>query len=218
MLYIFLDESGNFDFSSSGTSYYIFSALSSTRPFPSVIPLLNLKYDLWENGLEIEYFHATEDRQVVRDDVFNIITSDLTNYRIDSIIIEKRKTHPVLQNDKKRFYKKFFEILIKYVLEGQRNSFNNIKIVCDSIPIRQNRKRLEKAVKTALSSWAKLHNNSYSLQYCSSKSDLNLQIVDYINWAIYRKWENQDNRSYDLIQSCIQSEFDVFENGTEYFY
>jgi len=72
-LYIFLDEGGNFDFSPTGTKYFTLTCISKTRPFQIAPALDSLKYDLIETGLDIEYFHAAEDRQAVRDKVFAAI-------------------------------------------------------------------------------------------------------------------------------------------------
>ena len=44
-------------------------------------------------------------------------------------------------------------------------------------------------------------------------SDPCLQVADYCCWAIGRKWERGDTRSYDLIATKIQSEFDLFRRG-----
>ena len=66
-LYIFLDEGGNFDFSLNGTRYFTLTCVTSQRPFPWDATFPSLKYDLIEKGLDIEYFHAAEDRQIVRD-------------------------------------------------------------------------------------------------------------------------------------------------------
>lgn len=218
MLYIFLDESGNLDFSVGGSRYFILSAMSVSRSFPSTVPLMELKYDLWEGGLEIEYFHASEDRQATRNAVFEIISKHSSSYRTDSVIVEKRKTHPTLQSDHSRFYKKIFDILLHYVLEGHRKDHQQIIFVCDVIPLNRRRKALEKAIKLNLAAWAKTHGNRYSILFCSSKSEQNLQVVDYISWAIYRKWEQADQRSYRLIQRCMRSEFDVFQTGANFFY
>ena len=75
-LYIFLDEGGNLDFSSAGTKYFVLTALSKDRPFEAYKYLNELKYDLVERGVEIEYFHASENKQDVRDSVFAIIDAE----------------------------------------------------------------------------------------------------------------------------------------------
>ncbi len=194
------------------------TALSQVRPFPPLIPFVDLKHDLWEQGVEVEYFHATEDNQSVRNSVFGILGNCLGHFRVDSIIVEKRKTNPTLQHDLGRFYQKVFDILMKYVLEGQRRAFNSMFMVTDTIPVKQRRLTIEKAIKHNLSTWAKEHGNSYTIQHYASKSELNLQAVDYLGWAIFRKWERSDLRSYNLIRCCVQSEFDVFEAGATMFY
>jgi hypothetical protein len=66
-LYIFLDESGNLDFSSNGTRYFQFAGVIQERPFESYKLLSELRYDLIEAGRDIQGFHATEDRQDVRN-------------------------------------------------------------------------------------------------------------------------------------------------------
>ena len=101
-LYLFLDEGGNLDFSLRGTRYITFTGVSKLRPFRIHPQLSDLKHDLLEHGLNIEYFHATEDKQAVRNQVFDII-SNLDHLRIDSIVVEKRKTGPSLRPHN-RFY------------------------------------------------------------------------------------------------------------------
>lgn len=45
-----------------------------------------------------------------------------------------------------------------------------------------------------------------------------LQLVDYYCWAIYRKWEKRDMRSYELIKEKIGSEFELFARGSKTYY
>ena len=49
-------------------------------------------------------------------------------------------------------------------------------------------------------------------------TDICLQIADYCSWAIQRKWESGDDRSYRLIRSKISSEYDLFGRGNTYYY
>jgi hypothetical protein len=220
-LYIFLDESGNFDFSENGTARYVITALSVFPPFPYSLmqSLTQLKHKLWQAGVELEYFHAAEDKQATRDEVFARIHDHLHLIRCDSIVVEKRKTQPHLRADLLQFYKKIVDILISYVLEGaRRNSIEEIHVVADSIPIKALRKPLEGALKARLSQFAALNKGTYSISWVSSKSEIMLQVTDYISWAIYRKWEKSDLRSYDIVSLCIKSEFDVFRFGTMRYY
>lgn len=217
ILYIFIDEGGNLNFSSSGSRYFTLTALSKIRPFSIYEPLVNLKYDLWEKGIDFEYFHATEDTQHTRDEVFKLISTNLSKFTVDSLIVEKRKTHPSLQ-DHGRFYQKIFEILLNYVLTRYTTRFRHIFIVTDSIPLKRKKAELQKAIKKYVSDWAQTSGGSYKIYHYASKSDINLQIVDYFNWAIFRKWERQDGRSYVIIKDTVFSEFDLFAEGKNFYY
>jgi len=62
-LYLFIDESGNFDFSLGGTKYFILTSLSTTNPYSIASPLLYLRYNLLPNyagGKSFEIFARGE--------------------------------------------------------------------------------------------------------------------------------------------------------------
>ena len=179
--------------------------------------MVNLKYDLWEKGIDFEYFHATEDTQHTRNQVFEIISANLANFVVDSVIVEKCKTHPTLQEHQK-FYQKTFEFLLDYILKRYKEQFQSIFILTDVIPVKKRRADVAKAIKRYISGWASANNGTYTIQHYSSKSDINLQIVDYFNWAIFRKWERDDERSYDIIKEAVKSKFDVFKRGRINYY
>jgi len=79
-LYIFLDEGGNLDFSPNGTKFFTVSTITKCRPFALDADLLALKYDLLEEGLDLDCFHASEDRQLVRNRVFSLIGRHLAQF------------------------------------------------------------------------------------------------------------------------------------------
>ena len=93
----------------------------------------------------MEYFHAAEDRQAVRDRVFAIITSNIGNLRIDSLIVEKPKTGPAFQVVEK-FYPRMIGYLIRYVLEPRNlREYAEVIVITDSIPVSRKREAIEKA-------------------------------------------------------------------------
>lgn len=142
-LYIFLDEGGNLYFSLKGTRCFTMSALYMVRPFVLFEPLTNLKYDLWEKGIDFEYFHATEDTQLTRNEVFKILTQHLSRFTIDSVIIEKRKTYPTLQQPHQS-YQKTFEILLNYVFRRYSGIPLRVFIIKTLYQLRKNGKKPKK--------------------------------------------------------------------------
>lgn len=216
-LYIFLDEGGNFDFSSKGTPYFTLTALTTSRPFAWDTPLMSLKYDEIEHGSDAEYFHASEDKQIVRNRVFSILTNTLNDARLDCIVVEKRKTVPDLQIGE-RLYPAMLGHLLKFVVrQVDVSTKGEVIVMTDVVPVKARRKAVENAVSETLA--RRLPTDvKYRILHHDSKSCMGLQACDYCNWAIYRKWDRGDIRSYDLISSAIRSEFDIFRRGKRHFY
>lgn len=216
-LYVFLDEGGDLNFSKSGTCYFTLTAISKERPFTIEPKLLDLKHDLIEFGLNIEYFHASEDRQAVRDRVFRVIQEQPDHVRADTIVVEKPKTGPSLQVPE-YFYPRMLGYLLKYIFEGSHiDRFDELIVITDSLPVKAKRRAFEKGIKKTLAQMLPKH-IKYRLLHHASKSSIGLQIADYFNWAVFRKWEGDDTRSHDLIKTMIHSEFEIFRSGTKRYY
>ncbi|MHB8809104.1 MAG: DUF3800 domain-containing protein [Desulfobulbaceae bacterium] len=215
-IYIFLDEGGNFDFSTRGTKYFTLTSVLKRRPFNIYGQLTELRFDLIENGLDIEYFHAAEDKQLVRDRVFEVIRANVDRLMVDSVVVEKRKTGPALQPPEK-FYPRMLGYLLRYVVERIRGDYSELIVITDVIPVEKKRKAIEKAVKQTLSSMLP-DRITYRVLHHASKSSSSLQVADYFNWAIFRAWERSDRRSLDLVAGMVRSQFDIFRSGTRYYY
>lgn len=216
-LYIFLDEAGNLDFSSNGTRYFLLSSVAKERPFHAYKELTELKYDFVEFGMDIEYFHAAEDTQAVRNRVFDIIQRNLTGIRVDSLIVEKCKTEPALRAEE-RFYPEMLGRLLRHVVSTfDPTQYVQVIVFTDQIPVQRKRQAVEKAAKVTLARMLP-KGVRYRVLHHASKSNFDLQIVDYCNWAIYRKWDRGDERSYNLIRPVVRSEIDIFQSGTTFYY
>jgi hypothetical protein len=83
-------------------------------------------------------------------------------------------------------------------------------------------KKRKKAMRAALedvvwqSAWQKTLN--YQVAFWPCDSDPCLQVADYCTWAVQRKYEIEDTRSYDLISNNIRTEFRPFDMGTKTYY
>lgn len=185
-LYVFLDEAGNFDFSPGGTKYFVLSAISKVRPFRAYQELTELKYNLVESGKDIEYFHASEDAQSVRNEVFAIIQRNLGGVRLDSLVVEKRKVGPAMRPEE-QFYPRMLGYLLRYILNGyELDQYREVIVFTDQIPVKKKRGAIEKAAKVTLAEMLP-RTARYRVLHHDSKSNLDLQIVDYCNWAVYRE-------------------------------
>jgi len=216
-LYVFLDEGGNFDFSAKGTKYVTLTCVSGTRPFTWLEPLANLRYDLLETDWNLERFHASEDHWKVRQQVFEVISSHIDSLRIDSLIVEKRKTAPALQSIEV-FYPRMLGYLLRYVIEGGlRQGHTQVIVITDTLPLKKKRNAIRKGIQLTLPQMLP-DSAAYEILHHTSQSSIGLQLADYCNWAIYRKWQEGDETNYAKIQKAIASEFDIFASGTTTYY
>jgi len=137
--------------------------------------------------------------------------------RIDSIIVEKRKTGPGLREPKK-FYPSMLGYLIRYVIKGtDLRDIDEVLVITDTIPIQKKRRAIEKAVKVTLRSMLP-PTTKFRIMHHMSRSTYGLQIADYCNWAVFRKWERGDSLFYQKIRPGISSEFDIFRGGQLHYY
>lgn len=68
------------------------TSITKEQPFFTYRELTDLKYDMVEQGMNLEYFHGAEDAQAVHDSAFEIIQRNLAGIRIDSLVVEKQRT------------------------------------------------------------------------------------------------------------------------------
>lgn len=219
-LYIFLDEGGNFDFSPTGSKYFTLTCVSLYRPFTLHTDLDTYKYDLIEHRIvpriEMEYFHCADDNRHVRSRVFSMLADSVPHDAVDSVVIEKRKTGTALQPPEK-FYPKMLGYLLRYAVEKASRGVGEVVVITDSLPVAKKRKAIERSVKMVLADMLP-SGTPYRVMHHSSRAHYGLQIADYINWAIYRKWEHNDPVPYNIIRPQIRSEFDIFRKGVRYYY
>ena len=193
-LYMFIDEGGNFDFSPGGTRHFILTCLLEERPFPSYDKLRSLKYDLLEQGTNLEHI------------------------QVSSMIVQKNKANPSIR-DASTFYTKVFRMLMKWVVEKHVHGkgYERVILFTDVMPVAKKKRAMEKGVKLELAGLLRA-GIEYRIYHHQSRSSLNLQVADYCNWAIWRKWVNGDSRSYDVIKPCIDAEWNVFKDGKVEYY
>lgn len=214
ILYIFVDDAGDYDFKPQKTKYLIWGATTMVdNPHALYTPLSQLKDELNTNGVDIDRFHASEDGQWIRDKVFKILTKPEIVFENDFVITEKRKANPSIR-DVRILYPKMASYLLRYISNRYR-AVDKIIIFTDTLP-RKKREAIEKALKANIRRF--LHNKEFHIYHHSSRSNFGIQAIDYCAWAVFRKWERNDLRSYHLIQTKNMSEFDIFQSGTTVYY
>ena len=208
--FVFTDEAGNFDFSSSGSRYFIITTLTLDSCEVGH-ELIDLRRQLsWENLPLGARLHATEDKQSIRDRVFALL--EPREFRVDATIYDKPKVSPRNRESHGEFYK--FALFYHWRALVNRISApgDEIHAINPSIGNARAREKLLADMQDPLRQTAS--GRTCRADVFDAHSDPCIVVADYCCWAIQRKWERGDDRSRRLIAHNIVSEFDIFEDET----
>ena len=227
-IYIFVDEAGDMDFSAKGSKHYMFNFLVKKRPFNLHEYISNYRYSLLERNLDplnttrldLESFHAHNDNKYIKKEFFNIIsTFNTKSVQVYSYILEKPKVMPDKRKERDKFYINNLNHAIQRLLD-KINIKTNVIIITDNLPVQKNKAKQIGALKKGLKEYIK-HNNldiRYDIFHHCSASSANLQIVDYLGWAIYRKYEHNQDHYYNKIKKYLIGEELMTKDRTESYY
>ena len=214
-VFYFTDESGDLNFKNSvqSSKYFIICTvrMESCRIGND---LLELRRELlFKNAPILEEFHATEDKQFVRDQVFKLIAT--ANLTVQATLLEKRKAQDHVRKSGANFYKHGWFYHLKYAPIQLPSNYEAL-FTTAKIGTKKSQAVFTAAVNDVLQQTHARRN--WSTHFCPSATDPCLQIADYSAWAIQRKWERGDPRSYDLIKHLINYEFDLWKMGKFFYY
>lgn len=177
--------------------------------------LLDLRRQLAWDGKELgEYFHATTDKQDVRDAVYETILKKPFN--IQATIMEKSKAQPHLSASKERFYKTGWYFHFKHGARHQITPENKALVTTACLGTRKEQAAFSEAVNDVMGQHFKA--SQWRTDFIPCSNDPCLQVADYCAWAIQRKWERQDSRSFDLIKDRITYHYDMWQKGDNHYY
>jgi hypothetical protein len=215
-IYIFGDESGNLDFrKAQGASRYFIVSTITLSDCDIGNEVLDMKRRLHWDGYPVrDYFHAVEDRQTVRNSFFSLLANH--DFRVDATLLDKPKTVPSLARDDMRFYKQAWYLHLKHLLPRVAVANDEVFLIAASIGTKSRKTAAYTALRDVISQVA--YAQKYEVAFCPAYSDPCLQVADYCCWAIQRKWESSDPRSYVLIADKIKTEFDAFASSDTCYY
>jgi hypothetical protein len=212
-LHVHIDESGDLNFAPGGTRYYIFTAAWTYEPALLAARLTALRFSLLKGGHDLQRFHATNDRQTNRDQVVKAL-SEQAGWAFAAVVIEKAKVYPDLR-EPYRFYPQFASSVLKYIFRRHvEASTTNVLVFTDTLPVKAKRDAAEKAIKTTCRQELAEAVRFDSYHHPAS-SNCWIQVADYCSWAVFKKWEHGDTRTYDQLRGrLVEAELDALRAGT----
>jgi hypothetical protein len=214
---LFADETGNFDFSrrNGATRYFGVGTLLISETASNALSgeLSGLRYELTKQGLsDGRCFHASTDLQEVRNQVFDVLMGH--DFEFDVTMLEKSKALPRIRRDEPTFFKYAWYYHFKY--QAPRLRRDELIVVAADLNIKKQRSGFQAAIGDVVAQC--MPGQRHHVGFWSSDSEPGLQAADYCLWAISRKYERNDDRSYKIIKKRVRSDFDLFRSGQTHHY
>lgn len=217
--FIFADEAGDFTFERrpNVSQYFILCTVAMEDDGPLAAALNQLRRRLaWDDAELGDYFHATSDKQRVRDAVYETMLEH--PFSVQATIMEKRKAYERVRESKPRFYQYGWFYHFKYGTADRFNDDHETLITAASLGTKRERAAFQSAVHDVMRQTMRV--KKWKTDFMPAAADPGLQVADYCAWALQRKWESggKDTRSFDLIRPRITYEYDLWERGATYYY
>ncbi len=130
--------------------------------------------------------------------------------------MEKSKALPHVRATDHRFYQYGWFYHFRHVAPKIIRGVTELHITTASVGTKGRQGRFSEAVNDVVQQVAS--SRIYRTNFCLSIADPCLQAVDYCTWAIQRKWETGNVRSYDLIKDRIIHEVEMWAHGKTHHY
>ena len=210
MSYIFMDESGDlgFNFDKRGTtSYFLITFLfsRSKRPIEKCVKKVHL--GLRKKYKKIGVLHAYIEEPVTKRRLLSLLAEK--DCKIMTILLNKKKVYTKLQDEKPVLYNYVTNILLDRIFTKKLiQSDDSIKIIASR---KETNKFLNENFKSYLhSQLAANYKVKVSISVKTPAEQKALQAVDFVSWAIFRKYEYKDDTYYNLIRGKIVEENPLF--------
>ena len=213
-LFVFLDESGNLDFSAKGTDYFIVTAVVTRDPVEIARHVSQLKYQLLAEGFSEVSLHAAENAQVIRDRFYRVIDGPISEVAsTHTMYIDKHLAAPAVQ-DPVRIMSIFGKAIARWLEYRLQPDDSPIILAFDSVLTRRQQDAFKAEVKPVL----KFMGRPFNLTFQPVKEEPCGQVADYVAWAWSRHLERQDDRPLAQFTAVRQSDFNLFRNGRKRYY
>ena len=221
----FYDRDGEFVVGKDGCSkILIIGAIKTECPDKLRAAILRLrdkiKADKYLKGIPsvsktIEAFHAKDDVPEVREKFYKII-KDLP-FKAEFVVA--RKSEEIFKTRHKGSPNVFYDDILSCLFENQLHTSeeNIIYYAVRANSARQ--KPFEEAIRTAVLSFEARHkvriDASIKIYPQQSKGEPCLQVIDYMNWAVYRAFTKREMRYFDYVRNKVSLVADIYDTNRQ---
>ena len=208
MLYIFLDESGDLGFSTRSSRWFVITVVLTSNHRRIEKCVKRVHKGLKKKYKRVKELHAYHSDAITKRRILRLL-SEVDDLQIFCIVLNKRKVYIDLRRQKNYLYNYTANILLDRIYN--RKIVKNDNKVLIYIDQRETNKFLKKNFEDYLSNnLIQRGNSNFEIKIKASHTEKCLQAVDFISWAIFRKYERGDYEYYNIIGSKIIKENFLF--------
>lgn len=204
MVYIFLDESGDLGFKKKSSKWFLITIVLTNdhRKIENIVKKVHK--NLSKKYKRVGELHAYHSQASVKMKILDKLASE-TDLKVLCVILNKRKVYIDLKNQKNYLYNYTANILLDRLRNKKViNTTESIELYIDQKDTNKNfRENFEVYLKSNLKKWG---NRQINIKIKPSHTVKCLQAVDFISWAIFRKYELGDYEYYERIKEKIIGE------------
>lgn len=204
MTHIFLDESGDLGFSKGSSKWFLFTIAIVENPRTLEKIVKKIWKSLKKKHKNLGELHAFNEKPITRKRLLKCV-AQIKDLKVLCVILNKDKVYIDLQNQKNYLYNYTANVLL--------DRLHNRKIIDHTEPIflcidRKDTKKVlkENFLQYLSESMKQRRSNHFAIELKASHENKSLQAVDFVSWAIFRKYERGDYEYYEIIKDKIIEE------------
>lgn len=194
-VFVFIDESGNFDFTERGTRFFVMSAFVTETPLRCASGLAQLTYEYLARSLSDQIpFHASENSTGTRLRVIGALCDESHECFTHNVVVDKYVAATFL-NRPEVFYAQLGLTLARILVESVANHDKKLVLLFDAALTSRQRNAFLKIVKTAL----RAQKREFVIAFRAISHDVNGQRADISAWSTFRRFEQGDATWSDML-------------------
>jgi len=210
MAIIYFDESGDLGFDkhkSKSSKYFVITCLITSdggitnkiikKAFRKIKG--NKRKSISNKGQSL---HANKESAKIRLFVLDLISKEKDSFTIATLVLNKKDVYNKLHNKKHELYNYISNIILDRILQSKLIDVKEpIALIASR---RETNRYLNKNFHQYLSkSIQDNHGIPITIEIKPHTKDTGLQVVDFISWSIFRKYEYDDSVYFDIIKDNV---------------
>lgn len=150
----------------------------------------------------------------MRDRVFALLMEH--KFRFQYTSCEKSKAQPQVRSSRSRFFKYPWFYHFKHGIAPHLKDADKLIVTAASLGNKKEKATYVGALRDVTAQSAP--KVQCVIDFRQNMADEMLQVADYCAWAVQRKIERGDSKSFDIIKERLSYSYDLWGHGTKHYY